>query len=101
MYLIATNQDRLFNFGVSRLIHSFLYSRMGKTDIACNFLKIFSAFLSQDGSNGSNENSLETAADITDALIKTLIEEINADVIEMSLEIFMKITQITLYLIPS
>jgi hypothetical protein len=87
VYLIATNQDRSLDFGVSRLIHSFLYSRKGKTDIAFSILKIISAFVCQEDSDGTNEDNLETAADITNALIKTLIEEKNADVIWMSLEL--------------
>jgi hypothetical protein len=91
VYLIAKNQDKSIDFGIARLIDSFLYSRKGKTDIARNVLKILTVFIDQE--QGNEDFILNARSNIPKALIKTLIEEKDADIIKMSLELWIGLDQ--------
>jgi hypothetical protein len=84
VYLIVKNQETSIDFGIARFIDSFLYSRKGKTDIDRNVLKILTAFIDQE--QGNREDFFRgSTSKIPKALIKTLIEEKDADIIKMSL----------------
>jgi hypothetical protein len=74
-YLIAKNQDCQVDDDILRLINSFLYSRKGKTAIACNVLKIVSAFISDDICGGTNTLNILDSPMIP-ALVLILLNEI-------------------------
>jgi hypothetical protein len=42
-YKIVKNQDQAIDYGIARLINSFLYSRQGKSDVVYNTLSIIDA----------------------------------------------------------
>lgn len=84
-YLITSNQDKVIDHGISRLINSYLYSKKGKTSIAYNLLKILSALVLKD-STSVNSYYLSIVPNIPQALINILCEEKeNADIIEICL----------------
>jgi hypothetical protein len=76
-------QEKSINHGILRLINSFLYSRQEKTAIACNVLKIFSAFI-----NYGPTFIDYIAGEIPEALVKILYEEnSNKNVIKICLKV--------------
>jgi hypothetical protein len=90
-YLIVKNQDKSIDCSISRLIDSYIYSRKGKTRIACNVLKIISRFIVHENSDRDNKDNFENALKISKALVKVLIEEKDENIIDMCLNLLIRL----------
>jgi hypothetical protein len=90
-YLIVKNQDKSVDCGISRLIDSFIYSRKRKTNVACNVLKIISSYIVHDNSDNDNEDNFQNARNAPKALVKVLIEEKDENIIDMCLNLLIRL----------
>jgi hypothetical protein len=83
MYLIAKNQDREIDHGISRLINSFLCSRKEKENIICNVLELLCNLTEQLDDINNRQSILDVP---NKALVQVLSEEnVNDKIINYSI----------------